>query len=95
MSKSFEVTVSAYDANDNLVPYAVGTSRYSVVATATTAFTLRGGENECTAANAPTYGYTSAALTQFMRDGSVKFQLTPATEGMLRVARNWVYRRTF
>ena len=73
---TFDVEVVAQDASSTLVTYPSGVSRFGVTATSVTGFTLQGANGECTPTNAPTYGYTSGALTQFMTNGKVKFSLT-------------------
>jgi hypothetical protein len=73
--QSFEVTVQSENAASEAVTYTAGTPRADVTAVGS-GFALQSGNGECTPASAPVYGYDSAALTQFMTDGKVKFTLS-------------------
>jgi hypothetical protein len=72
---AFDVTVSAQDASSSIVPFATGTARYAAQAVGS-GYALQNYGGDCAATDAPSFGYTSGALTQFMEDGRVRFRVT-------------------
>jgi len=70
------VGVQAVDANNNLVPFSATTFADTVTLEAVNSFSVGNLGAGCTAANAPSFGGTSANLVQYLIGGRAQFDVT-------------------